>query len=43
MAVVGGRADSRNSHKSVIVSMTINTQPAHSIDEDLLCVSFINI
>ena len=34
---------SRKSHESVIVSMTFNDQPAHSIDEDLLCVSFINI
>jgi len=43
MAAVGGRADPRNSHKSVIVSMTFNAQPARSIDKNLLCVFFINI
>ena len=43
MAAVGGRADPRNSHESVIVSMTFNAQPAHSIDGDLLCVYSINI
>jgi len=35
---LGGRADPRNSHESVIVSMTFNAQPARSIDGDLLCV-----
>ena len=44
MAVVGGAGlTPRNSHKSVTVSMTINAQPARSINEDLLCVSSINI
>ena len=43
MAAVGGRADPRNSHESVIVSMVFNAQPVRSIDENLLCVSFINI
>ena len=43
MAAVGGRADPRNSHESVIVSMTFNAQPARSINRDSLCVSFINI
>ena len=44
MAAVGGaRLTSRSSHESVTVSMTINAQPAHSIDENLLCVSSINI
>ena len=33
----------RNSHQSVTVSMTINAQPARLIDENLLCVSSINI
>jgi len=33
-----GRADPRNSHESVIVSMVFNAQPARSIDEDLLYV-----
>ena len=43
MAAVGGRADPKNSHESVIVSITFNAQRARSIDGDLLCVSFINI
>jgi len=38
MVAVGGRADPKNSHESVIMSMTFNAQPARSIDEDLLCV-----
>jgi len=42
-AVAGGRADPRNSHESVIMSMTFNAQPARSIDGDLLCVYSINI
>ena len=42
-AVGGGRADPRNSHESVIVSMTFNAQPARLIDGDLLCVYSINI
>jgi len=33
----------RNSYESVIVSMTINAQPARLIDGDLLLVSFIKI
>ena len=44
MAAVGrGRADPRNSHESVIVSIAFNAQPACLIDGDLLCVFFINI
>jgi len=43
MAMVGGHADPRNSHESVIVSMSFNTQPARSIDGDLLCVYSVNI
>ena len=39
-AVGGGRADPRNSHESVIVSMAFNAQPARSIDENLLCVFY---
>ena len=39
MAAVGGfRANPRNSHESVPVSMAFNAQPASSIDEDVLCV-----
>ena len=38
MAAVGGRLTPRNSHESIIVSMTINAQPARLIDENLLCV-----
>ena len=39
MAAVGeGRADPRNSHESVIVSMAFNAQPARSVDGDLLCM-----
>jgi len=33
----------RNSHESVIVSMTINAQLAHSTDKDILCVSLLSI
>ena len=41
MAMVGGdKADPRNSHESVIVSMASNAQPAHSIDKNLMRVSF---
>ena len=38
--VVVGRAvmTLKNSHESVIVSLTINVQPTRSIDEHLLCV-----
>jgi len=43
MAAVGARADPRNSHKLIIVSMTFNAQPVRSINENLLCVPFINI
>ena len=44
MATVGGKGlTPRNSHESVTVSMAINAQPSRSIDEDLLCVSSINI
>ena len=43
MAAGGGRADPRNSHESVIVSIAFNAQTARSIDEDLLCVYSINI
>ena len=39
----GSMADPRNSHESVIVSMTFNAQLARSIDGDLLCVYSINI
>ena len=42
-AVVGAGLTPKNSHESVIVSMTINVQLSRSIDEYLLCVSFINI
>jgi len=42
-AAVGGMAYPINSYESVIMSMIINTQPARSIDENLLCVSFVNI
>ena len=42
-AVGGGRADPRNSHESVIVSIAFSAQPARSIDGDLLCVYSINI
>ena len=40
MATVGGMTDPRNSHESVIVSMTFNAQPAHLIDWDLLCIFY---
>jgi len=33
----------KNSHESIIVSMSFNAQPARSIDRDILCMSFINI
>ena len=33
----------RNTHESVTLSITINTQPAYLIDKDLLCAFFINI
>jgi len=42
-AAVGGRADPRNSHESIIVSMTFNAQATRSIDEDLLFVYSTNI
>ena len=35
---LGGRADPRNSHESVIANMAFNAQPARSLDGDLLCV-----
>jgi len=43
MATVGGAGLTfKNSHKSIMVRITINTQSARSIDGDLLCVySFI--
>ena len=44
MAAVGGAGlTPKNSQESVTVSMAFNTQPARSIDEDLLCLSSINI
>ena len=42
-AIKGAWLTPKNSHESIIVSMTFNAQAARSIDEDLLCVSFINI
>jgi len=43
VAVGGAGLTPRNSHKSVIVSMACNAQPARSIDGNLLCVYSINI
>ena len=40
---LGGRANLRNSHESIIVYMIFKAQLTGSIDGDLLCVSFINI
>jgi len=42
MAIVGGQADSRNSHELVILSMFFNAQPARSIDGDF-CVCILSI
>jgi len=42
-AARGDMADPKNSHESVTMSMTINAQSERSIDENLLCVSSINI
>jgi len=39
----GTRLTPKNSHESIIMSMIIDAQPAHSIDEHLLCVYSINI
>ena len=43
MPAVGAVLICKNSHESVTVNMTINVQPARSIDENLLCVTSINI
>jgi len=38
---IGGSVDHKNYPELVIVSMIINTQPACSIDDDVLFVSFV--
>ena len=44
MVTIGGQGlTSRNYHKSVIMNMIINVQPARSINENVMRVFFLSI